>query len=42
MKIIVYVLFGMLCEVFGVGVMQQPAGFFSLLACMLLVDHLKD
>lgn len=42
MKLIVYVLFGVLTEVFGVGVMQQTAGFFALLACMLLVDYLPD
>lgn len=42
MKIIAYGLLGMLMALFGVGVTEQPIGFFSIFACVLLIDFIKE
>ena len=42
MKLIVYILFGMLCGLFGIGIMEQPIAFMALLACVLLIDYLPE
>lgn len=39
MKLIAYVLLGLLMSVFNVGVMENPLAFVSILACVLLIDY---